>query len=102
MAPLRDLRVHREAEAGRIVSDNTDVYPALHLTDEYTRQREADADFLVRDVGHAIVATLLATARDYSDLLPLDSETFRERLGRVLVEYLADAGYRVTFGGTRR
>ena len=65
---------------------------------EYIRQREADPDFLVRDVGLAIAQTLHRDSR-FATTIALDSETVRERLGEVLLHELESAGYAVTFVG---
>ena len=62
------------------------------FTDEYVWQRTNDADMKVRDVGLALAEILL-----HLPGLPLDSEAYRELLGRRLLVALEAAGYVVEF-----
>lgn len=70
----------------------------MTLSPEYVRQRQADPDMKVRDVGLAIAETLHRDSR-LASVIALDSETVRERLGEVLLHELERAGYAVTFVG---
>lgn len=70
----------------------------MSLDPEYIRQRLVDPDMKVRDVGLAIAATVPSVdAAGQEIVLPFDSESFRELMGRRLLEELRRAGYAVTF-----
>jgi hypothetical protein len=70
------------------------------LDPEYVRQRRADPDMLVRDVGLAIASSLqvIYGAPRVVDLA-LDSEQVREYLAEGVVAELQRAGYRLEFVG---
>lgn len=70
----------------------------MTLPADYVHARMGDPEMRVRDAGHAIAAVLITDAVR-PDPIPLDSELYREHLGRRLLRELEERGYSVTFTG---